>query len=634
MDSPSNNQNDNQHHALFPHEQVRPIQDEVIKVIAGQIGKKGNAIIHAPTGLGKTAASLAPALKNALDTGKTVFFLTSRNTQHKIAIETLKEIRDRHHIPVKATDFVGKKWMCIQPGVNLLSSSEFAEYCRALREDKKCSFYERVKNGEKLTTETKAALDDLGNLSPVNVDQIVASGQQYDLCPYELALLLAAKSNVIITDYYYLFHPDIREHFLTKNDKTLQDSIIIVDEAHNLPYRIKDLASEHLSTTLLKRAITEAKKHSYGEAQTILEQLHAMITKIAPRAGDERHITKGELTSRVSDIAGYEQILKKFHNIADDIREQQKQSAIGGVASFLDKWLGMDDGFTRIINTKKGITADVTTVSYRCLDPSVISREIIAQAAGTILMSGTLTPPEMYLKLLGFPEDKTLAKVFPSPFPEKNRLNMIVAKTSTKYSSRGAQQYHEIAKAVSDIINATPGNSAIFFPSYKMKDDVGAYMENVEKTIFQERKEMSQEEREDMIARFRSYHRTGAALLGVVSGSFGEGIDLPGDELKTVVVVGLPLARPDLETKALIDYYNGKFGDGWNYGYVYPAFNKIIQSAGRCIRSKNDKGVIVFLDERFTWPRYYRCFPETWNMKVSVNRFKEKIERFFSENGS
>ncbi|MGM5480856.1 MAG: ATP-dependent DNA helicase [Nanobdellota archaeon] len=622
------------YHALFPHENVRPIQDEVIKVIADQLESKSNAVIHAPTGLGKTAASLAPALKNALDTGKTVFFLTSRNTQHKIAIETLKEIKQKHNIEVKATDFVGKKWMCLQAGVNLLSSSEFTEYCRALREDKKCNFYERVKNGEKLTVESKAALEDLGTLSPVTVDQIVASGQQYDLCPYELALLLAAKSNVIITDYYYLFHPDIREHFLSKNDKTLQDSIIIVDEAHNLPYRIKDLASENLSTTLLKRAISEAKKHSLGEAQTILEQLYTIINKMAPQAGDERHLTKGEFTSRVSDVASYDQIVEKFHNIGDEIREEQKQSAIGAVATFLDKWLGSDDGFTRIINTKKGVTTDVTTISYRCLDPGIISRDVIAQAAGTVLMSGTLTPPDMYVKLLGFPEKQTVTKSFPSPFPEKNRLNMVIAKTSTKYTHRGAQQYKNIADTITDIINATPGNSAIFFPSYKFKDDVGAYMENVEKTIFQERKEMDQSEREDMIARFRGYHKTGAALLGVVSGSFGEGIDLPGDELKTVVVVGLPLGRPDLETKALIDYYDTKFGDGWNYGYVYPAFNKIIQSAGRCIRSKDDKGVIVFLDERFTWPRYFRCFPESWNMKVSVNRYKERIERFFKENGN
>ncbi|MGM5480094.1 MAG: ATP-dependent DNA helicase [Nanobdellota archaeon] len=616
---------------LFPHDEIRPIQDEIITTIANSISEKNHAVLHAPTGLGKTAGSLSPALKEALDTGKTVFFLTSRNTQHKIAIETLQAIKKKHSVKIKATDFVGKQWMCIQSGVSVLSSTEFGEYCRALREDHKCMFYERVKKGDSLTSETRSALEDLNKLSPVSVETILEVGKEYKLCPYELASLLASKSNVIITDYYYLFHPDIRDHFLSKNDIQLENSIIIVDEAHNLPYRIKDLASEYLSTTLLKRAITEAKKHSYPKAKTILESLLDTVEKMAPSNGDERHITKGELTSRITDIQPYDTILDFFSTISDEIREQQKQSSIGAVGIFLEKWLGRDEGFTRIIASKRGVTTDVATISYRCLDPSVISREVIAKSHSTILMSGTLTPPDMYIKLLGFPEDSTASKVLPSPFPEQNRLNMIVAKTSTKYTSRSPQQYAEMARIISDIINETPGNSAIFFPSYKIKDDVSAYFDNVEKTIFQERKEMSQSEREDVISRFRTYHKTGAALLAVVSGSFGEGIDLPGDELKTVVVVGLPLGRPDLETKALINYYDSKFGNGWNYGYVYPAFNKIIQSAGRCIRSKNDKGVIVFLDERFTWPRYYGCFPETWNIKVSVNKYKEKIRNFFNK---
>jgi DNA excision repair protein ERCC-2 len=149
--------------------------------------------------------------------------------------------------------------------------------------------------------------------------------------------------------------------------------------------------------------------------------------------------------------------------------------------------------------------------------------------------------------------------------------------------------------------------------------------------VFIERPEMSSNDKDEMIAAFKTYKKHGAVLLGVVSGSFGEGLDLPGDELKTVVVVGLPLSRPDLETKALIEYYDTKFKSGWNYGYIFPAFNRIIQNAGRCIRSPTDRGVIVFLDERYTWDKYYRCFPKSWKMKISVNHYKEQIEKFFSQ---
>ena len=249
---------------LFPHEQIRPIQKEIIDTIL-KATKSGNSIVmHAPTGLGKTAASLAPILTNAIDSDKTIFFLTSKNTQHKIAIETLQAIRKKFNVDVQASDIVGKKWMCIQSGVGLLSSNEFNEYCRALREDNKCEYYNNIKKGEQLTPECRVALNDLSNMGPVDVEKVVEVGIENKLCPYELGMLLAKQAKVIIADYYYLFHPRIRENFLKKNNKELSDCIIIVDEGHNLPNRVKDLASERLSSILLKRSITEAKKFSYN----------------------------------------------------------------------------------------------------------------------------------------------------------------------------------------------------------------------------------------------------------------------------------------------------------------------------------------------------------------------------------
>ena len=132
-----------------------------------------------------------------------------------------------------------------------------------------------------------------------------------------------------------------------------------------------------------------------------------------------------------------------------------------------------------------------------------------------------------------------------------------------------------------------------------------------------------------MLERFKSYKDEGAALLGAATGSFGEGIDLMGDYLKAVIVVGLPLEKPNLETGALIDYYDRKFGKGWDYGYVLPAITRTLQNAGRCIRSETDKGVIIFLDERYAWPRYYKCFPKEMDVSISQH-YPEKIRQFFS----
>lgn len=615
---------------FFAYDKPRAIQQEMIEAIAQEIEKKASIVIHAPTGMGKTAASFAPILHKALKENKKILFLTSRNTQHHIAIETLKTIKEKFSLDLFATDVIGKKWMCIQPGVSLLSSNEFGEYCKAMREDKQCAYYERLKKGERPSPETLRALSELKTRGTLHADEIIDAGAEHELCPYELAMMFSKQSHVIVSDYYYMFHPHVRETFLQKNELALQDCIVIVDEAHNLPDRIKSLASAQLSTNLLKRATKEAKKIYNADLSLIFEKLYIKFQKLLKQGEDERHCTKQEFKELVSQHTDYQEFTKECHKIGKIIREEQKSSAIGSVGSFLDEWLGDDDGFTRIIHRKKRGTDESIVVSYRCLDPSVVAKPLFSQTHASILMSGTLTPTQMYAEVLGF-DASIRQEEFPSPFPEENRLNLIVAKTSTKFTSRSESQYKEIGKVITDIANATPGNSAVFFPSYSFKEKVYTYLDDVKKTVFNELQGLTSGEKQDLIDGFRSYKKTGAVLLGVGAGSFGEGIDLPGDELKTVVIVGLPLSRPDLETKALIEYYDKKFKKGWDYGYVFPAFNKIIQNAGRCIRSADDKGVIVFLDERFTWNQYYRCFPQTWKLKVNINYYADQIEKFFAE---
>ena len=617
---------------LFPHEVIRSFQNEMIDLISRALEEQKHVVVHAPTGLGKTAASIAPALTKALADGKTVFFLTSKNTQHRIAIDTLKKIKEKHNLAdLRAVDVVGKKWMCLQPGVSVLSSGEFAEYCKALREDRKCAYYENLRRGEQLTADARLALSAMKIKSPIHVEEIVDIGADNEVCPYELAMLLAKESQVIVTDYYYLFHPRIRDNFLKKNEKTLEDSIIIVDEAHNLPERIKNLASSKLSTTMLRRAASEAKKFKHDDLISIFERLDALLKQVVPTDKDEEIFPRERFINAVNNHTNYELFKLKCFKAAESIREEQKSSAIGGVGEFLEAWEKEQEGFVRIIAKKRGRSEQAIELSYRCLDPSLVSKKVIQDSFATILMSGTLTPTKMFADLLGFPPMDTLQEELPSPFPQENRLNLIVAKTSTKFTTRSEDQYREIAKILTDVINATPGNSAIFFPSYYLKDRIAPYMESVRKTVFQEQQAMSKLEKDEMLEKFKSYVLTGATLLAVGAGSYGEGIDLPGDLLKTVVVVGLPLARPDLETDALIKYYDKKYRRGWDYGYVFPAFNKVIQNAGRVIRSENDRGVIVFLDDRYTEDRYYRCFPPTWKMKVSVNRYKELIDDFFEK---
>lgn len=616
--------------AMFPYDKVRESQTDLLQAISDATVSGKNLIVHAPTGLGKTAASLAAALSNSLHTDKTIFFLTPMHTQHKLAMDTVRDIRKKHNVKIISVDIIGKKHLCLQPGVKTLQTKEFTEYCKAMREDKKCDFYENLKKDDSLSFSAKAAVADLRNASPASTDEMVKISEKNQVCPYEVAMLLGKEAKVIVTDYYYLFNPRIMQTFLAKTSKSLNDAIIIVDEAHNLPERIKDLASERLTNIVLKRAIAEAETFKKEEVRFKLVKLLDELEKLANGVEEEKYVDMEAFYENITEGEDYEELINILEDAADDIREEQKQSYIGRISIFLDAWRTESEGFTRIVSRHEGLREELIMLSYKCMDPGVISKPVIEEAHSTILMSGTLNPTYMYREVLGFDTKNTKELTLKSPFPEENRLNIIIPKTTTKFTERDESQYKEIASIVSKITNAIPGNSAVFLPSFRLRDAVFRYMNACEKTIFTEKQGMTKQEKEEMLENFKGYKNTGAVLLGVTSGSFGEGIDLPGDFLKGVIVVGLPLKKPDLETKAMIDYYDKKFRKGWDYGYLFPAMNKTMQSAGRCIRSETDRGVIVFLDERYAWQNYLRCFPESWNFKVTL-LYESMIKNFFSK---
>jgi DNA excision repair protein ERCC-2 len=604
---------------FFPHEKIRPVQDILISTIRDCLSSRQHLLVHAPTGLGKTAAALAPAISYAIKNDKTVIFVTSRNTQHRLALNTISEIKRRYGLSFHAADIIGKKWLCLQPHVTRLQSGDFNEYCRKLREDELCEYYERLK--EKTTV--KALLSSLKEKSPNTTDHIISTSKEKKLCPYEISILIAKESRAIITDYYYIFHPKIQQGFFQKMEKNLGDIILIVDEAHNLASRVKDLASEKISTLTLQRALQEAKKLNSDSLVTMINRIHKILSTLAEGVDEERHVTKDAFLSKLGPFGDIDNIIDEFTVAGDAIRKIQAHSSLGTVASFLERWRDDDPGFTRIL--KKGKEGFIT-LHYTCLDPSRITGQIINSTHATILMSGTLMPTSMYKEILGIDNPKEIH--LQSPFPKKNRLNLIIPKTSTKYETRSPKTYAEIAHLLSQVLSRVPGNVAVYFPSYYLQQHI-AHLVITTKPAFFEESVLTKQEKDELLERFRSYKKSGAALFAVISGNFGEGIDLPHDELRTVVIVGLPLTKPDLETKALIGYYDKKFGKGWDYGYIFPAFTKAIQAGGRCIRTETDKGAIIFIDERYTWKNYYRCFPKEWDIKISLD-YQQVLTSFFS----
>jgi DNA excision repair protein ERCC-2 len=510
-----------------------------------------------------------------------------------------------------------------------MSSSDFSDYCRKVREDNKCEFYHNSRKNSQLTVEAKALVLTLAEINPFSTEEMIEHSSGHKMCPYEISIGLAKDSSVIITDYYYFFNPRISATFLTKLSKDYPDLIVVVDEAHSLPERIKNLASETLTSMVLVRAIKEAKKFNHHDCIDYLNKIQDVLLRItdALKPGQEILVSKEDFSSVLSDQ--YEEISAALHIAGDEIRELQRVSFVSSVARFLDSWTGTDEGFVRIASLRKGIRQTYASLSYRCLDPSVITKSFINNTHSTILMSGTLSPTSMYKELLGL--DRTRELVFDNPFPKKNRLNLIVPKTTTKFTERSTDQYSQIAIICNEIVQTVPGNCVLFFPSYLVLGEVKRYLEDTcPRTLFVENPGLLKHEKQSLLDRFKDYKDIGAVLMAVIGGSFSEGIDLPGDLLKGVVVVGLPLSPPDLETKSLIGYYDEKFQKGWDYGYLFPAFNKCLQSAGRCIRSESDRGIVVFLDQRYIWSNYFRCFPEDWQMETTLD-YKKRIEQFFKE---
>ncbi len=617
---------------IFPFDKVRPEQNKLMTDIKEAIENGKNLIAHAPTGLGKTAAALTPALEYAIEKGVTIFFLTSRNTQHNMIIKTLQEINKKHKI--KAVDFVGKKNMC--PHMSDYDVPGFMEFCISQRKKGECKLITKTLKKNEYTDDADAFVETLFKKGPLNVEDVVSLCYG-KFCSYEISMRMAQQAEVIIGDYYHLFSPKVRKFFLSKIKKDITQSIIIVDEAHNLPNRVRNLLTHKTNTFALSRLADELKNDVFNDTDIMLKDISNRLKMFADQAlhaSNEVKISKKDFIDivEVASENKYDEVVSSFEDTIDDIEDPDQGDNLTYFVNFLKSWLNDEEGFIRILRREKTKGGrPFISVEYNCLHPGALSQRVFDTAHSSILMSGTLVPGEMYRDILGLNTD-TLIKIYKNPFPDKNRLVLISSNITTKYEERNEQMFKKIAASCAYIINNVQGNSAIFFSSYDVLSKTMFYLTNIaEKELFVEVRGMKKSERSELIAKFKqNLLNGGGALIGVQGASFSEGIDLPGELLKAVGIVGVPLAPPDLTCKAVIAYYQNNFGKGWEYGYTFPAMNKALQAAGRCIRSEKDRGIIAFLDKRFSWNRYATIIPPDWNPQIT-DYFGDKIQEFFEK---
>lgn len=607
---------------LFPFEKVRKKQDQLLEKVQETVKSRKNLVAHAPTGLGKSAAAITPSIEKKLNEDGKTFFLTPRHSQHQIAINTIKKINERHNTNIRTADLIGKSHLCEAP-----PGQTGGKKPPCPRHD------ETFKKNHVLSDKAKRKVKEFQN-KQLTAQEIKKRCNQ--VCPYQITLQLCKKADLVVADYFHIFHPGVRETILEKSETEIEDSILIVDEAHNLPSRTRSLFTYTLSMPLINRAITETEKFGYYQEQENLEQLLTGMRRLArEKLGQQEHeanIEKKDLVNLIDNFYSYKELVVDLEHAAEEIHEEkEEESYCLQIAETLRQWEGEDEGFSRTIKRTRQNHNRVIKIRYSCLNPQISTKEPLEKSHSSILMSATLTPMKMYTELTGLDTKNTFQEAYKSPFPSKNKLELAVNTLTTRYKERDDSTFQKYSWMLQKSIKIIPGNTAVFFPSYKIKEEVEENLANhTDRKILSEKRNNNKEEKRKLLDKFKEYGQKeeNSILLGVAAGSYGEGIDLPGNQLKAVFIVGLPLRRPDLETKNLIDYYDQKFGKGWDYAYNFPAMNQAVQAAGRCIRSKDDKGAVIYMDKRYTWSQYRKAFPPNTSLKNTKAPWKE-LEDFF-----
>ncbi|MFQ6080092.1 MAG: helicase C-terminal domain-containing protein [Candidatus Bathyarchaeia archaeon] len=606
----------------FPYSSVRPFQDVFTNTIYEAVKAGNHVLLEGSNGLGKTVAALSACLPIAKEQGLQILYTAKTHRQHDRVIEELRAISKRQE--VSGLSIRGRSQMCFHPFIarHAPDARSAMEICELLKAREQCPYHENLhKNFDRYAELQSHILS-----RPYTASEIQEICRVEGFCPYETIKLMVGEVDVVALSYLYVFDPVIRGAFLKQLERFLRETILVVDEAHNLPDTALGIASDSLSLFAVRQAEREAKKHNYQEIATFSRRFKALIEKMAARVEEEAHVPPDFLIETLRTKIGinapltfFETLHTKGSAVKRKLLAQGKypRSYIHKLGEFLLKWLETSDdvSFTHVLSryvTKTGVPS--ARLEIVALDPSKITAPVFSSVYCSLGMSGTLEPLESYAKITHLPE-ATIQRAVPSPFPREHILPLACCGVTTAMKQRTKSMYRKLAKRIAEVVRYTPANVGVFTASYEVLEGLleAGLEEVVNKPLFSEYRAMSSKENERLVNRFKSYaDRGGAVLLGVQGGRSSEGVDYPGNTMNSVAVVGVPYAEPTPRSSAQIKYYESRFpGHGREYGYVLPALKKASQAAGRPIRTLEDRGAIIFLDYRFA-TRYCRRFLPLW----------------------
>jgi DNA excision repair protein ERCC-2 len=611
---------------------MRRYQDEFMRVVYEAVKNGEHIAVAAASGLGKTIGALSATLPLSKEEGLGILYIARTHKECDRAIEELKVINNCS-IPVSGISLRGRSEACLNKLISkyALDARTAMEICGELKKRGSCSFYQRLKSGRKDLERLLARVTS----QPTLFSEIVESSRELGVCAYELAKLITGKVDVVALSYNYLFHDEIRQTLLKNSGHPLSSYILIMDEAHNLPDVAVNMASERITTFTFRHAESEAKKYGLSDvyrfvrnARSVIEGLQEGLTEeevslpastLIKQIADQNHTRSDKLEEVLQKLRQYGQSIKS------SLLENGKlpRSSVYRVASFLLKWLETSSkpNYTHILARRTHSDDpdiwDRTYLEIVCLDPAETASHVLLDVYSSVSMSGPLEPIECYIDVMGFPVG-TKGYLFDTPFPRENIKIVVCRGVSTALGERNASMYRKLSLRIAEAVDSTPSNTGVFSASYDVLNGlIEAGLKNdIHKPLFVEAPQSTSSKNDTLIELFRkSASCGGGVLLGVQGGRNSEGLDLPGDLLDTVVVVGVPYAKPTPRVRASIDYYENKFPKkGKEYGYNIPAVRKAAQAAGRAFRSIDDRGVVVFLDHRFARPPCIGLLP-SWIRK-------------------
>jgi DNA excision repair protein ERCC-2 len=579
----------------FPFEEFRPGQREMAVSVYRCLRDGGQLLIQAPTGIGKTMAALFPALKALGQKAITkLFYLTVRTTAATVAEQAVERLA-KTGVQIKTLTLTAKDKICPHP-----KSLCTPEECPRAR-----GHYDRI----------EAALCEIFATDRWTREAVSGIAEAYRVCPFEFSLDLLLWADLIIGDVNYAFDP--RVYLRRLFEETSDDYGFLVDEAHNLVDRAREMFSAEIT-----RAPVEGLRKTLGDAlpelQRILEQIHRWLSTAAKTC----EAAGGQMTQKEAPETLYP-MLKRF------VRETESWLATAAPADFREDltqlyftaatFLRVADSFDDTYATCTACPENDVRVKLFCIDPAPQMKEALRRCRSAVFFSATLAPAGYFRKALGCMET---AGTFclDSPFPGKHLCVAMAHRVSTLYRHR-TETCMQVAALLAAMTGQHQGNYLIFLPSYAYLTQVHEAFVTLApgtETIVQN-PEMPEGDRKFFLDRFSAKNTATLAGFAVLGGIFGEGIDLVGDRLTGAAIVGVGLPGIGPERELIRQYFDDRANAGFDYAYLFPGINRVLQAAGRVIRTQNDRGTVLLVDSRYATARYRRLLPAAWKPRKAAD---------------